>query len=41
MAGWEDLVPKYKEYGGPKHSGAASGWSPFSGRYEIREFGEK
>jgi hypothetical protein len=38
MAGWEDLVPQYGEYGGPGHSGNAPGWNPFTLKYGSREF---
>jgi hypothetical protein len=41
MAGWEDLIPKYKEYGGPKHSGSDLRIDPFSGGYDTREFVNK
>ncbi len=38
MAGLEDLVPQYGEYGGPGYSGNARGWDPFSREYGSREY---
>jgi hypothetical protein len=38
MAGWENLIPQYKQYGGPGHTGNAFGWNPFSGENRSREF---